>query len=417
MAARTPDTTPLWRDDRVWKIIFQVIVLALVLGGYILLFHNFNLNLQRTGLSFSFSFLSSPAGFSIGETLIDYTANDPYQRAILAGVLNTFRVIFIGFVATTLLGTVAGVVSFSQNWILRKISQVYVEVVRNTPLLLQLLFWYFVVFLSLPRPSEPVQFPGTWLRSVWPDGGLAGWGKSLFGVVLDRLPDWFFLSKAAVYVPWPTIDQDFWVWLVAAVVTLVLVIGVWVWRTNLMVEQGSNGQTQLGILALLLVLLLGIVAFAFQWEAPALLSSGRPDGGLQLSVEYSSVLVGLVVYTAAFIAEIVRGGIQSVSKGQWEAARSLGLKQGLVMQLVVLPQALRVIIPPLNSQYMNLAKNSSLALAIGYPDLFSVSSTTLNQTGRPMEVFLILAATYLGLNLIISVIMNGLNRSVQLKER
>lgn len=405
MAARTPDATPLWRDDRVWKIIFQVLVLALVLGGYLLLFHNFNLNLQRTGLSFSFSFLSSPAGFSIGETLVEYTANDPYQRAILAGILNTFRVIFIGFVATTLLGTVMGIISFSQNWILRKVSQIYVEVVRNTPLLLQLLFWYFVVFLSLPRPSEPVQFPGTWLGTVWPNSGL------------DRLPDWFFLSKAAVFVPWPTIDRDFWAWFVAALVSGVLAIVVWQWRTYLMVEKGSAGQAQLGVFIGLLVGVLGIVALAFQWEAPVLQGSGRPEGGLQLSVEYSSVLVGLVVYTAAFIAEIVRGGIQSVSKGQWEAARSLGLKQGLVMQLVVLPQALRVIIPPLNSQYMNLAKNSSLALAIGYPDLFSVSSTTLNQTGRPLEVFIILSSLYLGLNLLISVLMNGLNRSVQLKER
>ncbi|MEB3161658.1 MAG: ABC transporter permease subunit [Prochlorothrix sp.] len=405
MAARTPDATPLWRDDRVWKIIFQVIVLALVLGGYLLLFHNFNLNLQRTGLSFSFGFLSSPAGFSIGETLVEYTANDPYQRAILAGILNTFRVIFIGFVATTLLGTVMGIISFSQNWILRKVSQIYVEVVRNTPLLLQLLFWYFVVFLSLPRPSEPVQFPGTWLGTLWPHSGL------------DRLPDWFFLSKAAVFVPWPTIDRDFWAWLVAAAIAAVLAILVWQWRTHLIVEQGSTGQGQLGVFLALLVGVLGIVALAFQWQAPVLQSSGRPEGGLQLSVEYASVLVGLVVYTAAFIAEIVRGGIQSVSKGQWEAARSLGLQQGLVMQLVVLPQALRVIIPPLNSQYMNLAKNSSLALAIGYPDLFSVSSTTLNQTGRPLEVFIILSSLYLGLNLMISVMMNGLNRSVQLKER
>ncbi|MGA1475655.1 MAG: ABC transporter permease subunit, partial [Prochlorothrix sp.] len=291
-------------------------------------------------------------------------------------------------------------------WILRKLSQVYVEVVRNTPLLLQLLFWYFVVFLSLPRPSEPLQLPGTWLRQGLP--GLGG---------LATLPDWFFLSKAAVFVPWPTINRPFWLWFGAGVLTLVLAVLVWRWRTFLMVEQGSAGTPQLGVFVLLLVVLGAIVAFAFQWEAPQLGDRGRPLGGLQLSVEYASVLAGLVVYTAAFIAEIVRGGIQSVSKGQWEAARSLGLKQGLVMRLVVLPQALRVIIPPLNSQYMNLAKNSSLALAIGYPDLFSVSSTTLNQTGRPMEVFLILSATYLGLNLIISIIMNGLNRSVQLKER
>ncbi|KKI98925.1 amino acid ABC transporter permease [Prochlorothrix hollandica] len=388
MTANESQTTPLWRDDRVWKIIFQGVVLALVFGGYALLFHNFNLNLRRTGLVFSFSFLKSPAGFSIGETLIDYSATDPYGRAIVAGVLNTFKIIILGLVATSVVGTVVGIASFSQNWLVRKLSQVYVEVIRNTPLLLQLLFWYFVVFLSLPRPREPLQLPGS-----------------------------IFMSRAAIQLPWPILDRGFYLWLGLLAITLVVSLVVWRWRTYLMVEQGSPAQTQLGIFVLLWVAMVLMVTVAFQWDFPTLDPSGRSTGGLQLSVEYAGVLVGLVVYTAAFIAEIVRGGVQSVSNGQWEAARSLGLQQGLVMRLVVLPQALRVIIPPLNSQYMNLAKNSSLALAIGYPDLFSVSSTTLNQTGRPLEVFIVLMATYLIINLSISLVMNGFNRWVQLRER
>jgi general L-amino acid transport system permease protein len=388
MPTRATPSVPLWRDDRVWKIFFQGIVLALIFGGYALLLHNFNLNLQRTGLTFSFKFLTSPAGFSIGETLVDYSANDPYGRAIWVGILNTLKIVILGLGATTILGTIVGVASFSQNWIVRTLSQVYVEIIRNTPLLLQLLFWYFVVFLSLPRPQETLALPGA-----------------------------IFMNKTALRIPWPAIEGQFWFWLGTLVITLGLITVLWQWYTRQRVEQGRTEPWQWVVIALLMVGCILIVTVAFRWEFPVSPKPGVFEGGLHLSVEYSAVLIGLVVYTAAFIAEIVRGGIQSVSKGQWEAARSLGLPQGLVMRLVVLPQALRVIVPPLNSQYMNLTKNSSLALAIGYPDLFSVSSTTLNQTGRPMEVFVILMGTYLTFSLIISVVMNQINRLVQLKER
>jgi general L-amino acid transport system permease protein len=192
---------------------------------------------------------------------------------------------------------------------------------------------------------------------------------------------------------------------------------IWRWRTQVIVDQGATGQTQLILLGILALLALLIIIFALGWEAPTAQEGGGATGGLRLSREYVASLTALVFYTGAFIAEIVRAGIQSVSRGQWEAGRSLGLPATLLMRLVVFPQALRVIIPPLNSEFMNLAKNSSLAFAVAYPELYSVANTTFNQTGRPIEVFLILMATYLLMNLLITVGMNTLNQTVQFKER
>ncbi|MBD0333907.1 MAG: ABC transporter permease subunit [Cyanobacteria bacterium Co-bin13] len=380
---------PLWRDDRFWKIVFQIVVAALVFGLLALFIGNLNENMRRQGLQFSFNFLRNSASFSIGESLIPYSPSNTYIRAFLVGILNTLRVILVGFVLTTLLGVLAGVASFSDNWLLRKLSVVYVEIVRNTPLLLQLIFWYFPVFLSLPDARNRLVLPGP-----------------------------IFASKNGIYLPWPAQGPLFWVWLA----TLVgLAIAAWLvvqQRTRAMVERAASGRPQQRILIGIGVAALLVLVVAMNWQGPqAGEAANQITGGLRLSLEYLAILVGLVVYTGAFIAEIVRSGIQSVSKGQWEAARSLGLKSGQSMQLVVLPQALRVIIPPLNSQYMNLAKNSSLGLAIGYPDIFSVSQTSLNQTGRPLEVFMLMGSIYLLANLVISLIMNTLNRSVQFKER
>jgi len=378
----------LLRDERFWKIVFQAVVLAIVVALLTIFVINLNNNLAKAGLQFSFSFLKNSAGFSIGETLIDYSPNDTYVRALLVGIFNTLRVVLVGFVLTTILGVVSGVASFSDNWLLRKLSLLYVEVVRNVPLLLQLIFWYFPVFLSLPPPDDRVN----WL------GGI-------------------YMDKTGIYMPWPASGLGFWVCLALLVGLAIAAWFLWQVRIRMMVETGASGQPQLiGLIAMGAVFLLILFA-GFSWEVPQPGEGTRIDGGLRLSLEYSALLVGLVVYTGAFIAEIVRGGIQSVSKGQWEAARSLGLSSGNVMQLVVFPQAMRVIIPPLNSQYMNLAKNSSLALAIGYPDIFSVASTSLNQTGRPVEVFVILMSIYLLINLVISSFMNWLNRSVQFQER
>ncbi|HEY9736943.1 MAG TPA: ABC transporter permease subunit [Trichocoleus sp.] len=379
---------PLWRDDRFWKIAFQALVAVLVIALFSVLIHNLNYNLRRQGLEFTFRFLRNAAGFSIGESILPYAPSNSYFRAITVGLVNTLRLILVGFVLTTILGVIAGTASFSSNWLVRKLSQVYVEVIRNTPLLLQLIFWYFPILLQLPREESRLALPGA-----------------------------IFASKNGIYVPWPTQDA-----LSLLCLAALAGLGVAAWfvfqqRLKAMVERAESGKRQQNILLGMGAVALLIFLVAFRWQFPAVTEANRVAGGLRISLEYAAILIGLVVYTGAFIAEIVRGGIQSVSKGQWEAARSLGLKPGQVMQLVVFPQALRVIIPPLNSQYMNLAKNSSLALVIGYPDLFSVSQTALNQTGRPVEMFIILMSIYLLINLVISLFMNFLNRSVQFKER
>lgn len=377
----------LLRDDRFWKIAFQVITLIVVIAILSYFILNLSANLARQGTSFGFDFLSNPAGFSIGESALEYQPNDPYGKALFVGLVNTITLVVVGIVLATLTGIAAGVASFSQNWLIHKISRAYVGLTRNVPLLLQLFFWYFAVYGLLPTPQEQL-----------------------------NVSNFMIASKRGIYIPWPSSDA-FLAWLVVLVTLIVAAFFVWQWRVKAMVEQGENGQTQLMILGAILLLGLLIFFFALGWQPPEAQEGGGATGGLRLSREYAASLTALVFYTGAFIAEIVRAGIQSVSKGQWEAARSLGLSSGLSMRLVVFPQALRVIIPPLNSEFMNLAKNSSLAFAVAYPELYSVANTTFNQTGRPIEVFLVLMATYLIMNLIITLVMNTLNNSVQFKER
>jgi general L-amino acid transport system permease protein len=386
-ASNAEQKIPFWRDERFWKIALQILAVIVVVIVFSILVTNLNRNLARAGRQFDFSFLGNEAGFNIGESLLPYAPQDRYYWGILAGLVNTLRLILVGFVLTTILGVIAGIASFSDNWLVRKLSQVYVEIVRNTPLLLQLFFWYFAVFFGLSRGNTPIALP------------LA-----------------MFISKRGFVVPFPPNTVTSWLWVAVLIVGAIAAFFLAQWRTKLMVEQGASGKPQLIALIVMAIAGVLILTVGLGWQIPQL-SNGQVEGGLRLSLEFSAVLVGLVVYTGAFIAEIVRAGIQSVSRGQWEAARALGLQPGSVMQLVVFPQALRVIIPALNSQYMNLAKNSSLALAIGYPDIYSVASTTFNQTGRPVEVFLILMAVYLSINLIISFVMNQLNNAVQLKER
>lgn len=301
----------LWRNVRFWRFAGQAIALIVIIFLLGFLWANLNRNLAQLGIRPSFSFLQSQAGFAIGESLIPYQSSDSYGRALLVGLLNSLLVIGIGIILATVIGMTAGIARLSSNWLVRTLALVYVEVLRNTPLLLQLFFWYFAVFFSLPQPNDPIQ----WL-------GLS-------------------LSKSGITLP----------------------------------------------------------------------------GGLHLSPEFSALLLGLAIYTGTFIAEIVRGGIQSVPKGQWEAARSLGFKPAQTMRLVIFPQALRAIVPPLGNQYLNLAKNSSLALAIGFQDLYAVASTTFNQTGRAVEVMILISATYLTISLIISLLLNLYNRRVQLVER
>jgi general L-amino acid transport system permease protein len=383
-----PVKLPFWRDARFWNIALQVIAGLLMLTLIAFLLGNLQRNLSASGLQLTFDWLDNEAGLNIGETILPYSPADDYTRALFLGFLNTLRIVLVALVAATSLGVVVGVASFSNNWLLQRLNLLYVEVIRNIPLLLQLVFWYFAVFLQFPRPETPL-----------------------------RLGQWAFFSKTGVYLPWP--DNPWRVALSLGAIALLAIAALWASqaRTQAIVERGQLGRRYgliiwLAILAIGLLLLLGL-----GWQPPLPTGGGQIQAGLRLSLEFAAILTALTIYSGAFIAEVVRGGILAVSKGQWEAAKSLGLKPGQTLQLVAIPQALQVIVPSLNSQYINIAKNSSLAIAVGYPDMYSVASTALNQTGRPIEVFLILMATYLGLDLVISLIMNQVNRWVQLRER
>jgi general L-amino acid transport system permease protein len=386
MSNHPEEKIPLWRDDRFWRVALQVLAVAIFVAAIIWLGINFSRSEQ--GGRIDFSFLNKAASFGIGEGLVTYNPSDPYRQALLVGLVNSLRITVLGIILTTILGVTAGIASFSENWLLRQLNRIYVEVVRNTPLLLQLFFWYFAVFFNLPNPSN---------RIVW----------------LDSI----YLSKRGIALPWPENKLTVWFGLILLVIGAIAAVFIWRWRMKLIVEKGMSGKPQLmGLIGIGIAALL-IIIFGLGWQVPKPTETGQLIGGVNLTLEFSALLVGLVFYTGAFIAEIVRGGIQAVPKGQWEAAKSLGLKSGLVMRLVVFPQALRVIIPALSSQYMNLAKNSSLAVAIGFPDLYSVANTTYNQTGRPVEVFILIMATYLSINLVISLAMNYFNKTVELKER
>ncbi len=385
---RSFDLKAMLRDERFWKIAFQVITLAIVVALASFFIGNLTRNMARQGRIFGFSFLLNQAGFSIGESLIQYRPNDPYWKALTVGLSNTISLVAAGIVLTTLLGVTAGVASFSKNWLLFKLSRSYVGLVRNIPLLLQLFFWYFAIYGMLPNPANQIE---------------------LLGIA--------FLNNRGVYIPWASSAGLALFAIAATIAAAIAAVYLWQWRIKVRVETGTGGQRQLVALGLLGVMWIGLLTLGIDWTMPTGIEGGGVSGGLRLSREYVAALSALVFYTAAFVAEIVRAGIQSVSKGQWEAAHALGLKASAVMQLVVFPQALRVIIPPMNSEYMNLTKNTSLAFAIAFPEMYSVATTTYNQTGRPVEVFLVLIATYLVICLLITLVMNQLNRTVQFKER
>ncbi|MGF1537011.1 MAG: amino acid ABC transporter permease [Elainellaceae cyanobacterium] len=454
----------LWRDERFWKLAFQVITLGVVIAVLWLLATNLSRNMARQGIDFGFSFLENSSGFAVGESLVDLQRQDPYFRVLLAGLVNSVRAIAVAIVLTTIVGILAGVASFSDNWLVYKISRAYVGLIRNVPLLLQLFFWYFAVFSQVPSPEEqfslfgaviankrglylpgPTLSDSNWLGLVmlvlalllggllWklvsdvlnPPPGVSGTIKRIVSGVIALaigLGELFLIFRGLVLLSdgeSEGFNLGHGAWLPVIVVAAVVMVLLWRWRTKTIVEQGISNQSKtLGIgMGAIAVVILIMLVFGLGWQTPTAQDGGGATGGLRLSIEYAAAVTALVFYTGAFIAEIVRGGIQSVSKGQWEAARSLGLPSDLAMRLVVFPQALRVIIPPLNSEYMNLTKNSSLAFAIGYPDLYAISNTTYNQTGKPVEIFIILIGTYLLLCLLISVSMNQLNNSVQLQER
>jgi general L-amino acid transport system permease protein len=373
---------PFWRDRRVLNIVGQLVIVLIVGTIITILVNNLVQNFQRQGLNFGFNFLSRAASFGIANPPIAYNPTDPYIKAILIGLINSVQVMLFGIIIATSLGILVGVGRLSDNWLVRQLATVYVETLRNTPLLLQLFFWYFAVFLKLPKIDHPIIVGGN-----------------------------IFLTNRGLDLPWFAATRQ--TWLAIIFIVLNIFVAVIIWRKFInSIEQGRRTEIiyifLLGTIAIAIIL---TFLFGIDWIRPQL-ENNSISGGLNLSPELATLLIGLSFYTAAFIAEVVRGGIQSVSKGQWEAARALGLKPSLVMQLVIFPQALRVIIPPLTSEFLNLAKNSSLAFAIGYSDVYSISNTIANQTGRSIEMLLVVMVSYLTINLIISALMNWFNHSL-----
>jgi general L-amino acid transport system permease protein len=379
-----------WRSQAFRGLIYQIVAVALIGLAVWYLAHNTVLNMKARGIQSGFEFLAQPAGFDIAEAVIPYDALDPFWKAFLVGILNTLRVAIVGIVAATVIGTLVGVGRFSRNAILRGLCYVYVELFRNVPVLLQLLMWYLLFTDILPPITEPFTL-----------GGMA------------------YLSKGGLSFPVP-------VWqtgqTLAAAGAAVGVVAAFFYRRWAMKDFEKTGKVR----SLFWMPVKIIVGAAFvgwlaggaptEWSVPVP-TQFATEGGASVTPEFLSVLLGLVLYTASFIAEVVRAGIASVARGQVEASLSLGLSPGQTMRLVTLPQALRVIIPPITSQYLNLTKNSSLAVAIGYPDVVSIANTSLSQTGRAVECIAIIMAVYLTTSLSTAAFMNWFNRRSAIKER
>ncbi len=382
---------PFWRDERILRILGQVaFIFALGILGYFI-YSNMIDGLRRQGMTLGFSFFTGIAGFDIGESLIEYSREASYLRAFQVGLLNTALVSVVGIFLATILGVILGVARLSTNFLINRLAALYLEIIRNLALLVFLIFWYAAVFLKLPKVKEAIVWPGNIL-----------------------------LTNRGLGIPWGIPTASFWTYTWVLALGLFLAIGV----ALLLLQQGRRtGRSPLITLwALLTFLAVAVIGWLVLPEPPLRLDLPYVKGlnlagGKILSPEFMALTSGLVLYTAAFIGEVVRAGIMSVPKGQVEAARALGLSGFQSLRLVVFPQALRVIVPPLISQYLNLTKNSSLAVAIGYPDLFYVSGTIINQSGRAVEMISLVMLTYLSLSLITSLFMNWYNQKIKLVER
>jgi len=380
-----------WHDPRLRALLLQLLFLAAVLAvlGYVL--HNTLVNLESRGISTGFAFLSTEAGFGIVQILIDYSETSSFGRTFVVGLLNTLLVSALGILLATLIGLLIGVARLSPNWLIARLAAAYVEVFRNIPLLLQIFFWYFAVLRTLPHPRQSLSL-----------------GEAVF------------LNLRGLYLPRPIFEPGFEFVLGTAVVAAVAALLLKRWSRRH--RERTGRQVPAGWIGLVALFALPGATFALtgtplDWELPSL-TGFNFRGGITVIPELAALLLALSIYTAAFIAEIVRAGIIGVPVGQNEAAAALGLRGGQRLRLVVLPQALRGIIPPLTSQYLNLLKNSSLATAIGYPDLVNVfAGTTLNQTGQAVEVIAMTMAVYLTLSLLISLLMNWYNARIALTER
>ena len=381
---------PFWNDARVRGIFYQVFALGfVVVAGYLLVTTTMR-NLDTRHISSGFAFLQRNAAFEIGESLIPYTAASSYGHVLLAGFLNTLKVGFIGIILTVILGTVIGIARLSKNWLVSRIAAGYIEIFQDLPVLLQLFFWYALFYEGLPAPRNALSpFEGVYLCK-----------RGLILAVPEHHP----------------------VYLYMAVGFLAGGLAVFFLRKWARKRQERTGRyfpvfrVSLGLLIGLPFLVWLATGMPLKMDVPKLVGFNF-RGGMTLSPEFISLLLGLILYTSAFVAEVVRAGIQSVQKGQWEAAMSIGLRRSYALNLVVLPQALRVIVPPLTSQMLNLTKNSSLAVGIGYPDFVSVASTTINQTGQSIEPILMIMAVYLFFSLTTSAFMNWYNKKIAIVER
>lgn len=389
------DTAPrpaksLLYDKTFRSILYQVLVFGgvFLLGWYLV--SNTLTNLDRMNIATGFGFLEREASFGISESLVQYSPESTYGRALVVGILNTLKVSALGIVLATLIGTLIGIGLVSKNWLVRFLGKTYIETFRNVPLLLQLFFWYAVVTNVFPHPRQ----------ALTPMEGV-------------------FLSNRGLYFPIPA-ENPAWTGVLIALV--IGVIGAFLLRRWSFKRLEATGQVfphlsvGLGIVFAVPFLTWLVLGAPTEMNTPSFKGFSF-SGGMSMSPEFFTLLLGLTVYTATYIAEVVRSGIQSVPHGQTEAATSLGLRPSWVMRLIVLPQALRVIIPPLTNQYLNLTKNSSLAVAIGYPDLVSISNTTMNQTGQAVEAVAIFMTIYLSISLLISAFMNWYNKRMALVER
>jgi len=378
-------------DERVRSVLYQVIVAVAVVAVARYLFVNTSENLQARGMSSGFDFLAGTAGFSIAWTVLPYQAGDSYLHVYLVGIVNTLVVSLVAIVFTTLLGFIVGIMRLSKNWLISKIASGYVEILRNTPLLLQILFWFLAVFSLLPVPRKSLEFL-----------------------------DIFFLNNRGFYMPAPVPGDGFDITMIAILVAIAIAYAVAVWAKKRQMATGQqfpSFSAGLGIIfgLPLLVFLATGSPLTFDYAA---LKGFNFQGGLTVPPAFCALLLALVIYHAVYMAEAVRAGILSVSHGQTEAAYSLGLRPGMTLRLVIIPQAMRAVVPPMISNWMNVVKNSSLAIAIGYPDLVAVyMQTSLNQSGHAIEIVAMVMLFYMSVSLTISMALNYYNKLVQLKER
>ena len=391
MSKQSPKISNFIFNKNVQGVFYQAITLSLVILGIYYIVQNTAQNMVARGLASGFNFLGVESQFDIQMTLIEYSPTSTYFDAFIVGLLNTLLVAGIGILFATIIGFAFGIMRLSSNWLVAKIAESYIEIIRNIPLLLQIFFWYFAVLRALPKPKQSIEF-------------------------MDAI----FLNNRGLFVPDPNLGEGSSILFYLFWLSVIISISIFVWAKK---RQNKTGKTfpafftSMALIVGTFTVTLAALGFPISFEYPEL-KGFNFKGGMKLIPELVALTFALAMYTAAFIAEVVRAGIQSVSKGQTEAARSVGLKEGLVLRLIIIPQALRVIVPPLTNQYLNLTKNSSLAAAIAYPDLVLVfAGTALMQTGQAIEIIGMVMGVYLFLSLFTSIVMNLFNRYMKVGER